>query len=411
MKKNPPPNTFLKGNRPATYAVYAIGCQQNWYDAEKVAHALDSAGLFPEEIESAELIIILACSVRQKAVDRIYGLIDRWRSLRPRHIVVSACVLPEDRPKIASRVEALVPDQEIFPYLEKWLGTKIDDLPQAAPGPEKREEIAGTNVDRPNTHAFVPITLGCNNFCTFCAVPHTRGREQSRPKTLVLAEVAAQVRRGLTHITLLGQNVNSYGLSDFSPRDLRKNRDRSGRAWSVEHPSPFVELLWDLERLPGLESLSFLSPNPQDFSADLINWMAHSRIFSKTLNLPLQSGSDEVLQRMNRRYSAAEYLDLVRQIKAQVPDILLSTDIIVGFPGETAADFEHTVEVARAANYERAFIGIYSPRPGTVSAKLYEDDVPYSEKHRRWSVLNELINRQSTALDSRTAARRAKMSE
>lgn len=380
-----------------SYAVHAIGCQQNWYDAEKVAHALDSAGLFAATEDDADLIVILACSVRQKAVDRIYGLIDKWRHQKDRHIVVSACVLPADRPKVAAQVNALVPEGDIIPYLSRFLGQPLSGGVTA--------HRAGTNAHHPLVHAFIPITLGCNNFCTFCAVPHTRGREQSRPKTLVLAEAAGAIKRGATQLTLLGQNVNSYGLSDFTPRDLRKNRDRSGQAWTSEHPSPFVGLLRDLESLPGLKSLAFLSSNPQDFSTDLVDWLTRSVVFSRTLNLPLQSGSDAILKKMNRRYSSAEYLDLVRRLRAAVPDLLLSTDIIVGFPGETDEDFAQTMAVAEQAEFVKVFIGVYSPRPGTVSAALYEDDVPPAVKRRRHAILEARFNHQRSELNPATGDR------
>lgn len=377
-----------------SYAVQAIGCQQNWYDAEKVAHALDSAGLFPAPEDEADLIVILACSVRQKAVDRLYGLIGRWRQQRPRHIVVSACVLPADRARVEALADALVKEDELLAHLSTQIGQAFDDQP----GP------ANTKL-HPKQHAFLPITIGCNNFCTFCAVPHTRGREQSRPKSLILAEAAADVKRGVTHLTLLGQNVNSYGLSDFAPRDLRKNRDRSGRAWTKDNPSPFVELLRDLDRLEGLTSIAFLSCNPQDFSADLVDWMQHSPHFARTLNLPLQSGSDRILKMMNRRYSTAEYRTLVNQLRAAMPDLILSSDIIVGFPTETDEDFAQTLALAREAKFVKIFTGIYSPRPGTVSANLYPDDVPADVKHARWQVLEDEFNHQPSDLNPATGDR------
>lgn len=381
-----------------TYAVYALGCQQNWYDAEKVAHTLDKLGFFPAKIAEADLIVVLSCSVRQKAVDRLLGLINGWRKIKRRQIFVTACVLPADRTKLSGKIEHLVPDQQIHQFLKEKFGkTKI--------GTTKQPIGDALNFEQTTNHTFVPITLGCNNFCTFCAVPHTRGREMSRPKSLILAEVAGLIKRGKTAVTLLGQNVNSYGLSDFKPRDLRKNKDRSGTAWSVNHPSPFVELLKDVEQLKGLQSLSFLSPNPQDFSADLVAWMASSKVFSRTINLPLQSGSDRILQLMNRRYSQAEYLELVRQIRAAIPDILITTDVIVGFPSETDEDFAQTMAVVKEAGIIKVFIGIYSPRPGTTSAKLYPDDVPAAVKHQRFAQLNELLNLTPSLVDARTAGR------
>lgn len=384
--------------RPTSYAVYAIGCQQNWYDAERAAQWCDALGMLPASPSEAELVIVLSCSVRQKAMDRLYGLIGTWRKHPPlKTIVVTACILPTDRVTLKPLVDAIIPDQQ----LETWLRDRYGALP----APTTTPTTLGVNFAAAPNHAFVPITLGCNNFCTFCAVPHTRGREQSHPVEIITREIESQIKQGKTAITLLGQNVNSYGLSDFAPRDLRKNKDQTGRLWTADHPSPFVALLRTLETLPGLTHLSFLSPNPQDISVDLIDWMAKSSLFSRTLNLPLQSGSDTVLKRMNRRYSQTEYLTLVDAIRTAVPDILLSTDIIVGFPGETDDDFAATLEVARHAKFSKVFIGIYSPRPGTTAAKLYPDDVLYSVKHQRYTILNDLINKQETALDARTAGR------
>lgn len=399
VMKNRPSQVTPKSKRPSSYAVYAIGCQQNWYDAERAAHFCDSLGMLATAPSDAELIIVLSCSVRQKAMDKLYGLIGSWRKSAPKKtIVVTACILPTDRVTLKSIVDAIIPDQQI----ESWLQDQYGHLPSTTAVPTAKR---GVNFESNPDHAFVPITLGCNNFCTFCAVPHTRGREQSRPDTQIITEITAQIKQGKTAITLLGQNVNSYGLSDFSPRDLRKNKDRDGQQWTAEHPSPFVELLRAVEQLPNLTSLSFLSPNPQDISDDLIDWMAHSPVFSRTLNLPLQSGSNTVLKRMNRRYSQQEYLTLVDKIRAAVPTIALSTDIIVGFPGETADDFAETLAVAKHAAFERAFIGIYSPRKGTTAEKVYPDDIPYHVKHQRYATLNDLINQQPTALDARTAGR------
>jgi len=194
-------------------------------------------------------------------------------------------------------------------------------------------------------------------------------------------------------LILLGQNVNSFGLSDFTPRDLRKNRSPQGKKWTKDHPSPFVGLLYKLGNIREIEKISFLSPNPQDMSADLIDWMRNSGKFSRILNLPLQAGSDNVLARMNRRYSQKEYLDLVDKIRRAVPDIYLSTDIIVGFPGETEKDFKETIKVVRRCQFDKAYIAMYSPRAGTASARLYEDNVSSATKKKRWQKLNRMINK------------------
>lgn len=373
------------------YNVLVLGCQHNVYDGEKIAHVLDQLGHFSISEKDADLIIILSCSVRQKAIDRIHGKIGYWRKLtKPKKVIITACVLPKEKEIFKPVVDAIVPPTEIIDYLVEHYTLSTTHKLQPT-------SCFNNFLPKDPHHAYVPITIGCNNFCTYCAVPHTRGREVSRLESEILLEIEHLVKNGITQITLLGQNVNSFGLSDWDPRDLRKNSDKTGRAWSSSNPSPFVALLKKIDpstslRAGIIKKLSFLSPNPQDMSSDLIDWMASSQIFSRELNLPVQSGDDEVLNCMNRRYSRQEYLDLVQKIKKSVPDIWLSTDIIVGFPGETIEQFENTVDLVEQVGFKKAFIGQYSPRPGTTSAKLYPDDVPQKEKKRRWKILDDLIN-------------------
>ncbi|HLB32275.1 MAG TPA: radical SAM protein, partial [Patescibacteria group bacterium] len=213
-------------------------------------------------------------------------------------------------------------------------------------------------------------------------------------------EAKGLAKGGITHIILLGQNVNSYGLSGFMSRDLRKNRSPAGKLWTPANPSPFVKLLKRLDKVPKLEKITFLSPNPQDMSGDLIDWMKKSPKYGRGLNLPLQSGSDQVLKRMNRRYSQRQYLALVKRIRRAVPGIFLSTDIIVGFPGETKSDFLESKKVAKICGFQKAFIAMYSPRAGTAAAKM-PDDVPRAEKKRRWEVLEKMINQRSNHENTR----------
>lgn len=371
------------------YYIFTLGCQYNYYDRERIALKLDSLGMLPSKEGVADLIVALACSVRQKPVDRLMGKIRNWqKSPRKPRIIVTACVLPADRRKIASLVDFLVPPEEFIKNTEKYLKVlgfkcKSSEMKKIFPLAEEKDGV------------YVTITAGCNNFCTFCAVPYTRGRETSRPAPDILREIESLTKKGVKKIVLLGQNVNSYGLSDWQPRDLRKNRDKTGRFWSKTRPSPFVKLLRKIEEIPSIEKISFLSPNPQDISLDLIDWLGSSPKFSGRLHLPLQSGSDKILARMNRRYSSKEYLELVRKIKQKLPDIVLSTDIMVGFPGETEADFKKTVELVKKIGFQKAFIAPYSPRPGTTATKLLKDDVPYKEKKRRFRILDQLINQKS----------------
>lgn len=375
------------------YNLFIIGCQQNVYDGERIAFLLDRLGHFPTTEKDADLIIILSCSVRQKAVDRLWGKIGRWQKMiKHKKIIITACLLPKEKKLFKSVVDDIVLPTEIIDYLIKNYSSATSyKLPPSADPPlaEKANSLSDGFLPKDRHHAYVPITIGCNNFCTFCAVPYTRGQEISRDESEIINEIRRLIESGIKEITLLGQNVNSYGLSDWKRRDLRKNRDRFNRSWSANNPSPFVTLLKKIEKI---EKISFLSPNPQDMSDDLINWMATSQIFSQELNLPLQSGDDEVLRRMNRRYNQKEYLNLVQKIRQAVPDIWLSTDIIVGFPGETKQQFQNTVNLVKQIGFNKAFVSQYSPRPGTVSAKIYSDDVPAKEKKRRWQILDQLIN-------------------
>lgn len=373
------------------YHFFILGCQFNYYDAARIASKLDALGGIRGKLTDADIVVTLACSVRQKAVDKLIGHIKNWRALNPKvKIIVGACVLPADRPRLAKRVETIADSivlKSKTAQILKSVGIKYHRADATICAPTNISEYQLYN----DLCAYLTVTSGCNNFCTYCAVPYTREREFSYPATGIVKEARALAEGGITHIILLGQNVNSYGLSQYTPRDLRKNRSPEGKLWTANNPSPFVKLLKRLELVPKLEKISFLSPNPQDMSSDLIGWMKNSPKFSRELNLPLQSGSNRVLTQMNRRYSQKEYLALVRRIRYAVPDISLSTDIIVGFPGETKEEFNDTVSVARLCRFNKAFISMYSPRTGTAAAKI-EDDVPHTEKKRRWSVLEELIN-------------------
>lgn len=382
-----------------TYFIFILGCQFNYYDAEKLAFTLDSiGGDETTDPTKADIAIIFACSVRQKAVDKMLGHIRNWKKKNKNlKVIVTACVLPSDTKKLSTKVNLIINERELIKNHQKYI-TPL--LPEPVPSRVEAEgqRGGGRTSDRTSNYqlynsktAFVTISAGCNNFCTYCAVPHTRGREISKPKHVILAEVCELAKQGITHIILLGQNVNSYGLSDFRPRDMRKNKSPEGKKWSSTNPSPFVNLLRKVDNVDGIKMISCLSPNPQDMSDDIIDWMETSPKFSKNLNLPMQSGSTRILGKMNRRYSRKEYLQLVKKIRKAVPDIFLSTDIIVGFPGETNKDYYDTVTAVRICKFNKAFISPYSKRQGTAAA-LMDDNVPYKEKKRRWRQLDKMIN-------------------
>ena len=240
------------------------------------------------------------------------------------------------------------------------------------------------------SHSYVPIMTGCNNFCSYCAVPYTRGREKSRPANEIIAEVKSLIKNGAKEIMLLGQNVNSYKSStDYRPQTTAKNTAVVRSRSSVVN---FATLLKTINSLPGSFRLSFLTSHPKDMSDDLIKTMAECEKLVKELHLPIQNGDDTILYKMNRRYTAAHYKDLVKKIRQAIPDIKISTDIIIGFPGETKNQFENTVKLCKQINFDKAFIAKYSPRPGTAAARL-KDNVPAEEKKRRWRILDTLINK------------------
>lgn len=324
------------------YAIFATGCQQNESDARRLEFMLDQLGSRQVNEDRADMIFVLACSVRQKAVDRIFGKLKKWAgSAKKPKVTITGCVLPADRLKLLPKVKTIV---------------KIDDLLQQL-----------TSNDYFDPKGYLTISFGCNNFCTYCAVPFTRGRERPRSKKEIISEAKRAAQAGTKKLLLLGQNVNNY--------------------------PDFVQLLSKLEKIPDVDEINFLSPHPSSFDSDLIDWLKISPKAPKTLHLPVQSGSDKILKKMNRHYTAREYLKLIDKIKKARPDIQLTTDIIVGFPGETLADFKKTLDLVKKLMFSKAYVAKYSPRPGTAAAKLFPDVISPAEKKRRWEIVNQLVNR------------------
>jgi len=327
------------------YFIKTFGCQQNESDSERLAAFFEKQGYNKtEELEEADLIVVNACSVRQTAVDRVLGLQKKFEHLKAKKIL-TGCVLKSDRKKFEKFFDKIL-------SIKEFLGNKyLSDLRPTYKFSES---------------AFVPIMTGCDNYCTYCVVPYTRGREVSRKSEKIISEVKNLVSRGYKEITLLGQNVNSYEYG-------------------------FVGLLKKLNDIPGVFTIKFLTNHPKDFSDELINIIARCKKIAKEIHLPIQSGDDEILKRMNRGYTARQYKDLVKKIRKRIPDVKLSTDVIVGFPGETRKQFENTVKLFKEIKFDKAYIAKYSPRVGTAAAK-FKDDVSLKEKKRRWNILNELVN-------------------
>lgn len=367
------------------YHLITLGCQMNLSDSERVSAVLEKMGYQrTDNEEEANLVGILACSVRQKPIDKVYNKIAYWnREKSKRNLItfLSGCVLPADKEKLLKQFDIIFPMSELnnFPDMIRNYGiTTAASTRVEEPKLPKNEHIFDLWQIKPKYEstyeAFVPIQNGCDKFCTYCAVPYTRGREVSRPSTEILQEVKDLVDKGYKSITLLGQNVNSYGL------------DKKGEEIN------FAELLRQVGKY-GEESgkdfwLYFTSPHPHDMTREVIEVIAQYKVLAKQVNLPLQSGDEEVLQKMNRKHSMDKYREIVSNIRELLPTATLFTDIIVGFTGESEAAFQNTVAAFREFKFNMAFIAMYSPRPGAVSYK-WEDEIDNETKKKRFHELTE----------------------
>ncbi|RJO60216.1 MiaB/RimO family radical SAM methylthiotransferase [candidate division WS5 bacterium] len=421
------------------YYIWALGCAMNKSDAERIASVLSNADYTKTREESeADIIVTVACSVRQHAIDRIYGKVEKWnemRAKRPLITILSGCVLEADRKKM-KRFFDLIFDIKELQKLKQFLeqNTKSETLnPKQYQNKNDKnikddalnfenwdlfrnskleirncEDYLSINPIRESSFmAYVPISTGCDNFCTYCAVPYTRGREVSRPAEEIITEVRELIEKGYKEITLLGQNVNSYGFTQKNRRTKQQNnnpviyttppsslseakdlRDSSGSA--LRMTNNFVKLIKEIDKIPGIYRVYFYSNHPKDLSNELIETIPKTIHFPHYIHLPLQSGSDKILKAMNRHYTQENYIGLVKKIKDNVPQVAITTDIIVGFPGETKKDFEETKKVVKEVGFGMIYIGKFSPRPGTIAAKL-KDNVPKEEKERRWQELTGLL--------------------
>ena len=348
------------------FYVETIGCQYNEYDASRLAIFLKSNGLTQvDNPKNADAIFILACSVRQTAVDRIFGRVRNWQK-ENKKIFITACVTDEDKKKLAKKGVVYFSD---FDHLKSLLAL---------------QKTNNDTLSKSDTN-FVPIMSGCNNFCSYCVVPYLRGREKSRPMEEIIEEVKELIRSGKKEIVLLGQNVNSYKINQNKKVILKVRRNE-------KYKSDFAILLEKLNKIPGDFKISFTSNHPKDMTEDIIEAVATLPKVKKEIHLPLQSGSDKILKAMNRPYTSEQYLKLIENCKSKIKNLVLTTDIIVGFPGETEEDFQKTIEVCKKANFNLAYINKYSPRKGTAAYKL-GDPIPWKEKKRRWSILDKMINK------------------
>lgn len=356
-----------KLGRPLTACTTTFGCQMNARDSEKLLGVLEQIG-YQEETneEEADFVIYNTCTVRENANMRVYGRLgqlNRVKKQKPHMLIgLCGCMMQElevvEKIKKSYRfVDLIFGTHNIYKFAE-LIVTRLESQRMVIDIWKDTDKIV---EDLPSERKFsfksgVNIMFGCNNFCSYCIVPYVRGRERSRNPEDIIREIQGLVADGVVEVMLLGQNVNSYGKT-------------------LEHPMTFAQLLTEIEKIEGLERIRFMTSHPKDLSDELIEVMKHSKKICKHLHLPVQSGSTEILKKMNRRYTKEQYLELVRKIKEAVPDISLTTDIIVGFPGETEEDFLETMDVVKKVRYDSAFTFIYSKRTGTPAAAM-ENQVP-----------------------------------
>jgi len=363
------------------------GCQMNENDTEVMMGLLREAGYeITFKMEEADVVIINTCAVRKKAEDKFYGFFGQALKMKRKKKVivgVTGCVAEKEREKILKKgADFVVGTRSI---------TKIVDVLRDAESGRKVslfedhiDELSHT-IPRyriSKHHAWVTVIFGCDRFCTYCIVPYTRGREKSRPMEDVLLEVKELAKNGYREVTFLGQNVDAYG------KDLKDG-------------TSLAKLLEEASRMDGIERLWFITSYPMDFSEDLIDVISRNVKVAKSVHLPVQSGSNRILEKMNRRYSREFYLDLLDEIRSKVPDVSISSDIIVGFPGETDEDFEQTVDLVEKAQFERLNLAMYSPREGTVAWKHFKDDVPREVKVERLQFLLNLQKRINKRLNEK----------
>lgn len=365
------------------YIIQTHGCQANEADSEVLKGLLESQGFTPtEHLEDSDLVIINTCAIRENAENKVFGELGRLKSykrINPNMIIAVAGCMPQEE-AVVERIIKKYPHvdlvfgthniDKLLDYLDYVLKTKKPLIEVYSKEGEIIEHLPQVRDNR--FKAWVNIMFGCDEFCTYCIVPYTRGKERSRKKEYIIEEVKVLIKQGYKEITLLGQNVNSYGL-DF-----------------LEDKYDFADLLEDLAKL-DIPRIKFTTSHPKDFSAKLIDVIAKYDNIMPFIHLPVQSGSNTILKRMNRKYTKEQYLDLVNQIYQKIPHVSLTTDIIVGFPGETHEDYLETLDLVEKSRFEGAYTFIYSPRKGTPAAQ-YENDIPEKEAKERLYRLNDLIN-------------------
>lgn len=371
------------------YHIITYGCQMNEHDSENIAGMLEALDYsHTPNPEEADVVVMNTCSVREHADKRFFGMLGQFKKQKKNNpdFIICICGCMPQQPHIVEEI------RKSFGWVDIVFGTQtIAEFPnlllERIRTGKKQFSIIANNEEIPEEKeskrefkhkALVNITYGCNNFCTYCIVPYTRGREKSRSLRAVKQEIINLVNDGVKEVMLLGQNVNSF-------------RDADG--------NNFAALIRALDEVEGLERIRFMTSHPKDLSDELIACFGDCKKLCHNIHLPVQSGSDEVLRRMNRHYNRQRYMEIVEKLRATCPDLSISTDIIVGFPGETEEDFLDTLSLVREVEYDSAFTFIYSPRVGTPAAK-YDDQIPENIKHERFDRLVEEVNRCSAKKNS-----------
>ena len=377
--------------RPLTACTVTFGCQMNARDSEKLAGVLERIGYVETEDEKADFVIYNTCTVRENANLRVYGRLGYLHTLKKKnpHMMIALCGCMMQEPqvveklkKIYSFVNLIFGTHNIYKFAELVVSALLSDRMVIDIWKDTDKIVEDLPTERKYSFkSGVNIMFGCNNFCSYCIVPYVRGRERSRNPRDIIREIERLVADGVVEVMLLGQNVNSYG----------KN---------LEEPMTFAQLLQEVEKIQGLKRIRFMTSHPKDLSDELIEVMKNSKKICRHIHLPLQSGSSRILKLMNRRYDKERYLELVRKIREAMPDISLTTDIIVGFPGETEEDFLETMDVVEKVRYDSAFTFIYSKRTGTPAAVM-EDQVPEEVVKDRFDRLLKKVQEIGREMSSR----------
>ena len=370
----------------ATYNLWTAGCQMNKADSERLASGLEQLGFEScATPEKADVVVLNTCVVRQSAEDTATGLLGRLKPIKNAHpervVAVMGCMVGPKQDDLRRR----------FPQVDVWARpqqfTPILEFAAARSGADMEGCLESLVPSRPGVTAFVPIVHGCDKFCTFCIIPYRRGRESSRTSEDIVREVTLLVDRGVREVTLLGQNVDSYGQDLYPRLDL-------------------ADLMYDVNEIKGLERIRFLTSHPNDMSLRIIQAVADLPKVCESVNLPVQAGDDAILADMRRSYTRGQYLEKVQEVRETIPGVTLTTDLIVGFPAETEEQFQSSMELLEMVRFDKVHSAAYSERPGTVASKRLPDDIERQEKKSRLADVNELQERIQTELNRELEGRK-----